>query len=375
MKILTVVGARPQFVKAAVVSRAIKNHNSSNAISSSKYHVDEKILHTGQHYDENMSDVFFEELAIPKPDYNLAIGSGTHGLQTGQMLIEIEKVLTREEFDLLLVYGDTNSTLAAALAASKLNIPIAHVEAGLRSFNRQMPEEINRVLTDHLSKWLFCPTGSAVKNLINEGINTPNVINVGDVMYDAALFYSKMSLTRRSELTDRLPEKFILATVHRPASTDDPKILLSLLEILEEAGKKYFPVFFPLHPRTKNLMKSNNDYFGRFNESNKYVIFSEPLGYLDMIFAEKKSELIMTDSGGVQKEAYFHSKPCITMRSETEWVELVEAGWNYVTGISRDSIMNVLQKISNKDWQAAPRPSLFGNSDAGEMIIKNLIAI
>ncbi|MBF0547095.1 MAG: UDP-N-acetylglucosamine 2-epimerase (non-hydrolyzing) [Candidatus Riflebacteria bacterium] len=373
MKILTIVGARPQFVKAAVVSRVIREHNANNFEGSS---ILEVIIHTGQHYDENMSGIFFDELDIPKPDFNLGVGSGSHGAQTGEMLTGIEKILLSEKPDSVLVYGDTNSTLAGALAASKLHIPIAHVEAGLRSFNREMPEEINRVLTDHISSWLFCPTATAVINLSNEGIKgAKKVFNSGDVMFDAALFYSQKALQKSNPVFKKnLPSEYILATIHRPASTDDIVKLTSLLETLEESGRRFFPVFWPIHPRTRNIIENDATLSKRFlSGNNKFIFLSEPLGYLDMVLAEKNSRLILTDSGGVQKEAYFHEKPCITMRTETEWVELVEAGWNFVAGLEKESILNLLEKVLNDSWIQKPHPSLYGNGKAGHEIIKILL--
>jgi len=317
MKIITIVGARPQFIKATAVSRVLKSAEGVNEI----------LVHTGQHYDANMSDVFFEELEIPRPDYNLGIGSGMHGEQTGKMLEAIEKVLLEEKPDWVLVYGDTNSTLAGALAAVKLHIPVAHVEAGLRSFNRRMPEEINRVLTDHASDLLFAPTKTAVMNLRNEGIPEERIKLVGDVMYDAALFYGKKA-ERQSQILNKLglkPKEYILATVHRAENTDDPVRLRVIFDALcEIAGE--IKVVLPLHPRTREaLIKS-----GMYDKVASSICLTEPVGYLDMVMLEKNARLIATDSGGVQKEAFFYRVPCVTLREETEWVELVELGWNLV---------------------------------------------
>lgn len=317
MKIITIVGARPHFIKAAAVSRVLRATEGINEI----------LVHTGQHYDTNMSDVFFEELEIPRPDYNLGIGSGTHGEQTGKMLEAIEKVLLEEEPDWVLVYGDTNSTLAGALAAVKLHIPVAHVEAGLRSFNRRMPEEINRVLTDHASDLLFAPTKTAVMNLRHEGITEERIKLVGDVMYDAALFYGKKA-ERQSQILNKLglkPKEYILATVHRAENTDDPVRLRIIFDALcEIAGE--IKVVLPLHPRTREaLIKS-----GMYDKVASSICLTEPVGYLDMVMLEKNARLIATDSGGVQKEAFFYRVPCVTLREETEWVELVELGWNLV---------------------------------------------
>jgi UDP-GlcNAc3NAcA epimerase len=312
MRVITVIGARPQFIKAAVVSRALEARS-----------IHEVILHTGQHFDNNMSDVFFDELGIPKPAFNLGIGGGSHGQNTGRMLEGIEKVLMEQKPDWLLVYGDTDSTLAGALAAVKLHIPVAHVEAGLRSFNRRMPEEINRILTDHAAKMLFAPTEAAITNLSNEGINADKVMNVGDVMFDAALFYGAKA-DQQSRILDKLGienKQYILATVHRAENTDSPERLRAIIEGMAVSGKK---IVLPVHPRTRARMQSA----GLTLPEN--VIAIDPVGYLDMVMLEKHSALIMTDSGGVQKEAFFYHVPCITLRDETEWVELVEAGWNQV---------------------------------------------
>ena len=329
MKILTVVGARPQFIKAAAVSNVIRKEH------------EEILVHTGQHYDENMSKIFFEELKIPKPDYNLGVGSGGHGKQTGTMLIELEELYLKEKPDMVLVYGDTNSTLAGALCASKLLIPVAHIEAGLRSFNMTMPEEQNRILTDHISKYLFVPTTSAIKNLSNEGV-TSGVYNVGDVMYDATLNFSKLS-KEKSKIMQELnlkQEEFILATIHRAENTNDINKLRNIIEALNESGQQ---IILPLHPRTKKYM---DDYNLSFNKNIKII---DPVGYLEMISLEMNCRKIITDSGGVQKEAFFMNKPCITMRDETEWVETVENGWNIVVGTDKAKIVDgILNFVPNK---------------------------
>jgi len=314
MKVVSVAGARPQFVKAAVVSRALR------AVEG----VREVLVHTGQHYDDNMSRIFFEELEIPQPDYNLGIGGGTHGQNTGRMLEAIEAVLLKEKPHAVLVYGDTDSTLAGALAAVKLHIPVAHVEAGLRSFNRRMPEEINRVLTDHVSDILFAPTETAVKNLLREGIPEERVHLVGDVMYDAALLYGEKA-ERHSDVLTRLglsPKGYVLATIHRAENTDSPERLRVILEALAEVNR-WVPVVFPVHPRTRERIKR----FG-LDSALEVLVVTDPVGYLDMIKLEKNAQLMVTDSGGVQKEAFFYRVPCVTLREETEWVELVSAGWN-----------------------------------------------
>lgn len=313
MKVVTIVGARPQFIKAATVSRAF-----------AEVGIEEVLVHTGQHYDANMSDIFFEELHIPRPDYHLGVGGGNHGQMTGRQLEKIEEVLLAERPDWVLVYGDTNSTLAGALAAVKLHIPVAHVEAGLRSFNRRMPEEINRVLTDHASNLLFAPTETAVSNLANEGITGDKVQLVGDVMYDATLFYR--DLARKPEWFDKLNVRsgnFALCTIHRAENTDSDDRLREIFNGLAISG---LPVILPLHPRTKHRISES----GITPSSNIHIL--PPVGYLEMTWLEINCQIVATDSGGVQKEAYFHEKPCITMRDETEWVELVKSGANTLVG-------------------------------------------
>lgn len=336
VKIVSVVGARPQFIKAAAVSRVLRVTEG----------VREILVHTGQHYDANMSDVFFEELEIPMPDYNLGIGSGSHGEQTGRMLEAIEKVLMEEKPDWVLVYGDTNSTLAGALAAVKLHIPVAHVEAGLRSFNRRMPEEINRVLTDHASDLLFAPTKTAVENLRHEGIPEGQIKLVGDVMYDAALFYGKMA-EQKSRILDKLrlkPKEYILATVHRAENTDDPERLWAIFDALCEIACE-IKVILPLHPRTRQALIKT----GMYDKATKNICLTEPVGYLDMIMLEKNARLIATDSGGVQKEAFFFRVPCVTLREETEWIELVEMGWNIIVSpMSKEMITTDIYNCLNR---------------------------
>jgi len=321
-KIATVVGARPQFIKAATISRSIAKYSS---FASYTLQLEEILIHTGQHYHGNMSKVFFDELGIPRPNYNLGIGSAPHGAQTGQMLASIEEVLVAERPDSVLVYGDTNSTLAGCLAAAKLRIPVAHVEAGLRSFNRNMPEEINRVLTDHASDLLFAPTQAAVANLKKEGIPEQRIYMVGDVMYDAALYYGSKA-NRESQILKRLglePKSYILATVHRPENADDPNRLKTIFEGLAQVSVD-IPVVLPLHPRTRVSL----DRWKFIDSDAKRLILIEPVGYLDMLSLEKNALLIATDSGGVQKEAFFQKVSCVTLRTETEWVELVDMGWN-----------------------------------------------
>jgi len=319
MKIVSIVGARPQFIKCAPLSRELR-----------KVH-HEILVHTGQHYDHDMSDIFFEELNIPKPDYNLGIGSGSHGEQTGKMLTEIEKVLLKEKPDLVLVYGDTNSTLAGALAAVKLHIRVAHVEAGLRSFDRNMPEEINRVLTDHISDILFCPTQTAVDNLSKEGI-TQGVHLVGDVMLDA-LEYNKTVAEKKSKILEVLglkKDKYLVITIHRPSNTDSRENLNNIIKALREIGEA---VVFPVHPRTKKFLQE----YGLDFPAN--VRLMDPLGYLDMLKLMAGARKILTDSGGIQKEAYMLGVPCVTLRENTEWVETLEGGWNVLVGGAGIDIM------------------------------------
>ncbi len=377
MKIVTIIGARPQFIKAAPVSRAIAEHN----------RLTEVIVHTGQHFDADMSDVFFRELNIPKPDYNLGINSASHGAMTGRMLEKIEEILIREKPDYVLVYGDTNSTLAGALAAVKLHIPIAHVEAGLRSFNREMPEEHNRVLTDHCADILFCPTETAVNNLRNEGfaniVNdgkmleeelfekelsafsfelSPLVVNVGDTMYDAVLQFSEIA-RRQSTILDDLgikSKEYLLATVHRPYNTDIPENLQNILTAFIEINE---PIIFPVHPRTRQCLADLNS---KLKTQNLKLI--HPVGYLEMLMLEQNAKAILTDSGGMQKEAYWFGVPCITLRDETEWVETVEAGWNVVVGADRKKIVDAVRCFKTDK----PRPELYGNGRAAEKIVEGL---
>ncbi|WP_294169467.1 non-hydrolyzing UDP-N-acetylglucosamine 2-epimerase [uncultured Clostridium sp.] len=348
MKILTVIGARPQFIKAAAVSNKLrKNH-------------EEVLVHTGQHYDNNMSDIFFDELGIPKPNYNLNIGSGNHGYQTGKMLMELESLYLKEKPDLVLVYGDTNSTLAGALAASKLLIPIAHIEAGLRSFNMKMPEEQNRVLTDHISKYLFAPTDTAIKNLKNENI-TENVFNTGDVMFDAIKLFKEKALETSTVLIDNniSPNEYILSTIHRAENTNDINRLKNIINALNECEKN---IVLPLHPRTHKFIK---DYGLTINNNIKIIA---PVGYLDMINLENNSQKIVTDSGGVQKEAYFLQKPCITMRDETEWIETVENGWNTIVGSNKEKILDAIINFNPKGEQKM----VFGHGNAADIISEKL---
>ena len=354
MKIVTIVGARPQFIKAAPVSTALREAG-----------IDEYLVHTGQHYDHEMSRVFFDEMGIAAPDTNLGIGSGSHGEQTGRMLMGIEEVLLAQKPERALVYGDTNSTLAGALAAVKLHIPVAHVEAGLRSFNRQMPEEHNRVLTDHCADLLFCPTQTAVDNLEDEGI-TEGVHLVGDTMYDAALKFGEIAKKRSGILQDLglAPKKYLLATVHRPYNTDLPKNLRNILEAFRAAGET---VVFPAHPRTRAKIEEFGTKYVQTAASN--LILIPPVGYLDMLVLAQNARMILTDSGGLQKEAYFYKVPCLTLRPETEWVETVAAGWNRLVGAEKEGIIEAIHSFKPP---AGEPQQLFGDGRAAERIAEVL---
>ncbi len=349
MKVVTIVGARPQFIKVAPVSRWLR------------LHCKEIVVHTGQHYDDLLSGIFFRELEIPAPDYNLEVGSASHGRQTGEMLTGVEEVLLKERPDWVVVYGDTNSTLAGALAAAKLDIPVAHVEAGLRSYNRKMPEEINRVLTDHLSSLLFCPTETAVKNLTQEGI-IQGVYQVGDVMYDVALWGLEVA-ERKSTILKTLnvdAGRYLLTTIHRPSNTDEPDNLAAIMSALNETAET---VIFPAHPRTQKA-------FNHWQiHPNSNVRLIDPISYLDMLVLEKNARMILTDSGGVQKEAYILGIPCVTLREETEWIETVEAGWNVLVGASRERILEAVKNFR----PAVPRSPLFGDGNASQRIVEILI--
>ena len=345
MRIASVVGARPQFIKAAPVSREIRRHN------------EELLIHTGQHYDDLMSDVFFRVLDLPEPDYNLEVGSGTHARQTGEMLMRLEEVLVDEKPDAVLVYGDTNSTLSGALAAAKLHLPVCHVEAGLRSFNRRMPEELNRVVADHLSTLLFCPTETSVENLKKEGIEK-GVHLVGDVMYDVALASAQEA--RKRDILHRLglaPKGYVLATVHRPASVDDRAPLASILRAFGECGE---PVVFPAHPRTRGRMRE----FGLDADVASNVRIIDPVDYFDFLALLIGSRKVATDSGGVQKEAYFFGVPCVTLRDETEWIETVEDGWNAVVGTDTEDIVHALRNFDPRGTKSKS----FGDGHAAEKI-------
>lgn len=354
MKILTVVGARPQFVKAAVMSRMWKDDSA----------IEEIIVHTGQHFDTNMSDVFFREMEIPHPKYNLDINSLNHGAMTGKMLEGIERLILSEKPDLLLVYGDTNSTLAGALAAKKLNVKVCHIEAGLRSFNMEMPEEVNRILTDRISDILFCPTDSAVENLKNEGFGNfdSEVIKSGDVMQDAALYYAQYS-AEKANFDFELPKgDFVLATLHRAENTDSPERLKEIVKALNAIHDE-MSVLLPLHPRTRKIISASG------LQLNVNVV--EPMGYFEMLECLKSCKLVMTDSGGLQKEAYFFEKNCITLRDQTEWVELVDGGYNILAQANTDDI---LKKFEIMRYRANHfDENLYGGGKAGETIHREIL--
>jgi UDP-N-acetylglucosamine 2-epimerase (non-hydrolysing) len=344
-RFLSVVGARPQFIKAALLSKELRKG------------CEEILVHTGQHYDVELSDYFFQSLDIPRPDYNLGVGSSSHAKQTGEMLVELEKVIKRENPVMLITYGDTNSTLAGALAAIKLGVGIAHVEAGLRSYNRSMPEEVNRVLTDHLSDLLFCPTNTSIKNLEKEGI-TEGVHLVGDVMYDLALKYRSIAEERKAHKKFGLRSReYILVTVHRPSNTDDRKSLAGIVNALVDCGS---PVVFPAHPRAEKYLRE----FDLYEKLSEKVNVVKPVDYLDFTSLLNNCKKVVTDSGGVQKEAYFSEKPCITLREETEWVETVEDGWNVLVGNDTKKIIKAIQEFEPRGKSS----DHYGKGDAVEKI-------
>jgi len=350
MRIVTILGARPQFIKAGTVSREFAKHDE----------IEEIIVHTGQHYDANMSDIFFDEMKIPKPHYNLDINGLGHGAMTGQMLEKVEEVLEKEKPDWVMVYGDTNSTIAGALAASKLHIKVAHVEAGLRSFNMSMPEEVNRILTDRISNILFCPTVSAIDNLKNEGYDKLDikVVKNGDVMQDGAIFYKDLA----SKPDVVLKDEYVLSTIHRAENTDDLERLKAIVFALNEIAKE-IQIVLPLHPRTKAILEKNSI------ETDFTII--DPVGYLEMVYLIKNAKLIMTDSGGVQKEAFFFEKPCITLRDETEWVELIENRFNVLVGADREKI---LEEYRNFNFSTDFSLDLYGAGKASEKIVQELLS-
>jgi len=354
MKILTVIGARPQFIKASAVSREIKRRKEEGLP------ITEILVHTGQHYDRNMSYVFFQELNLPEPNYYLGVGAKNHGKMTGEMMAKLEEIMLEEKPNVVLVYGDTNSTLAGAVTASKLHIPVAHVEAGLRSFNMDMPEEINRVLTDRVSKWLFCPTEKAVENLKREGFENFNckIVKTGDVMYDVALYYRQFS--KRPQI--KIAEDFVVCTIHREENTENEDRLKNILEALEEIGKE-IQVILPLHPRTRKKLKA-------LGINPKHITITEPVSYLEMLWLLTHTQMVLTDSGGLQKEAFFFKKPCITLRDETEWVELVENGFNVVVGSDKEKIIDTFKNHRfNQNYEI----DLYGKGDSAKKIVDELL--
>lgn len=360
--IVTILGARPQFIKASVVSAQIAKLPDLKEI----------VVHTGQHFDNNMSEVFFEELGMAKPKYSLSIHGGGHGEMTGRMLIEIEKVLLVEKPDAVLVYGDTNSTLAGALSAAKLHIPVAHVEAGLRSFNMRMPEEVNRILTDRVSRWLFTPNELAGQHLVREGMEQSRIIQVGDVMYDVALFYGDKSAASTGALAklrscddSTVTRDYCLATIHRAENTDSPVRLRAIVEALQLFSED-LQVVWPLHPRTRGILRE----LGLLDSLSRSVTLCEPVGYLDMVQLERNAALIATDSGGVQKEAYFYRVPCVTVRDETEWNELVSAGWNRLSppSDSKQLLEDLRRAVGTKGLEV----SLYGKGDSAHRIVECL---
>ena len=373
MKIVTVIGARPQIIKAAALSRAIRNF---------AHKVTEIIVHTGQHYDANMSEIFINELGIPSPDYNLKVGSGSHGRQTAAMITGIEEVLEKEQPNWLVVYGDTNSTLAAAVAASKMHIPIAHIEAGLRSFNKQMPEEVNRILCDHVSTLLFSPTKSGYQNLLNEGFkdnkppffsDKPGIYHCGDLMYDNSLYFSEIARSKTRIYEDlQLDQPFILATIHRNANTDDPNRLNSLFNVLADLSEENnIRIILPVHPRTRKMMDSflNEEVKSKLVQSKLSIC--DPASFLEMIVLEQNAEMVITDSGGVQKEAYYFKKPCIILRPETEWVEIVENGCARIVDADAIKIREAFQYFL-KNKSSLQFPEIFGDGRAADFILNEM---
>jgi UDP-GlcNAc3NAcA epimerase len=355
-KVLSVLGARPQFIKAAAVSRAINKADGIN----------EKIIHTGQHFDVNMSDVFFKEMNIPKPDYMLNINSLSHGAMTGRMLEGIEKAIIKEEPDIVMVYGDTNSTISGALAAKKLHVKVAHVEAGLRSYNIKMPEEVNRILTDRISDILFCPTDTAISNLKKEGFDSFDIkiVKNGDVMRDTALYYSQQSFQRSNIIQELKIDDFILCTLHRAENTDSLQRMESIVNALNNIAKN-IRIVLPLHPRTKKVLEK----LGLSLDVN----IIDPVGYFDMIELIKKSKLVVTDSGGLQKEAFFFSRNCVTLRDETEWKELLDYGYNVLAGSSKDSIEQNINQMLNKKSDFSL--DLYGTGSASDIITEELLKL
>lgn len=376
-KIITIIGARPQIIKASAISRAIKNHFASE--------IEEIIVHTGQHYDENMSEIFFTEMDIPQPKYNLQVGSASHAIQTAEIMKGIEELCLKEKTDGVLIYGDTNSTLAGAIAAAKIEVPVIHVEAGLRSYNKQMPEEINRILSDHVSTLLFCPTQTAVNNLVKEGFSTdtlktagkdkPHVYLCGDIMFDNSLYFSLKSETQSSILQelDLECEKYILCTIHRNANTDDKHNINAIFKALESIQRDHgLAIVLPLHPRTKKMMDEllSEELKARI-EANPDILIIPPAGFLDIIALEKNARLIVTDSGGLQKEAFFFRKPCVILRPQTEWVEIVANGNALLADADYDRILKATHDLLRKEDYTYPE--IFGNGKASEFIVRKII--
>ena len=378
MKVFNIVGARPQIIKASGISRAIRNNFRDS--------LEEIIIHTGQHYDHGLSNVFFDELEMPHPAYNLKVGSGSHARQTAKMMTGIEELLNKEKPEVIIVYGDTNSTIAAALVASKLHFPVVHIEAGLRSFNKSMPEEINRIATDHMSTLLFSPTITGFKNLINEGfrpensppytIDNPKIYHSGDIMYDNALFFGNLVRNKNGLLEKYGVEsnEFVLATIHRPSNTDDPVNLQAVFSsLMKISGEKEMPVVLPLHPRTKaKLEKSLPKKFLKEIENDKNLKIIPPASFLEFILLEKNAKLIITDSGGVQKESHFFEKPCIILREETEWTELVQNGTSYLADSDTNEIIKAFEKFTNGNTFKFPK--FYGDGKAAEFICNELIS-
>jgi UDP-GlcNAc3NAcA epimerase len=379
IKLVTIIGARPQIIKAAALSRAIKN-NFSDKIS-------EIIVHTGQHYDENMSQVFFDELGIPQPNYNLQVGSGSHGSQTASMIIKIEEILLNEKPNAIVLYGDTNSTLAGGIAASKIHVPVIHIEAGLRSFNKNMPEEINRILCDHVSTLLFSPTLTGYNNLINEGFkennyapyhaDNPKIYHCGDIMYDNSMYFSKVADTKIDieKQYDIKKSNYILCTIHRNNNTDDASRLTILFDSLNTISEKEkIPVVLPLHPRTSKLLEKNVEAsILKKTNNNPLIKLVKPASFLEMTALEKNALLVITDSGGVQKEAFYFNKPCVILRSETEWLEQVECGAAIIADADKEKVIAAFNKLKNNS--TFKFPSLYGDGKAAEFICEEILKI
>lgn len=374
MKIINLVGARPQIIKSSAVSRAIRNSFAGS--------IDEIVVHSGQHYDVNMSDIFFREMDIPKPVYNLNMGSGSHGRQTALVIEKFEELLLSIKPDYVIVYGDTNTTLAAGIAASKLHIPLAHIEAGMRSFNKNMPEEINRIVCDHVSTLLFSPTKTGFDNLVREGFNphakapynidNPGIFHCGDIMYDNSLYFAQKCGDDLIQSLQLAKNQFALLTIHRPVNTDDKKRLGTILNtIIELSEHEHLPVIFPVHPRTRNKIKELLPQLYTRLEKTGHLKLINPLGFLQMTQLETNCSIIFTDSGGVQKESYFFNKPCVVLRNETEWVELVEQGTAILADASAHKITQAFQQLKNT--QPAINPNLFGNGHAAEFICKTIL--